>query len=62
VLEALRTLPGMADVPAFMCSADAMPDDIARAKEAGFAGYWTKPIDIVAVTNELCRLAERPQP
>ncbi len=61
VLKALRTLPDMADVPAFMCSADAMPDDIARAKEAGFAGYWTKPIDIVAVTDELCRLAERPQ-
>jgi PAS domain S-box-containing protein len=60
VLKALRTLPSMAEVPAFMCSADAMPDDIARAREAGFAGYWTKPIDIVAVTDELCRLAERP--
>lgn len=57
VLVAMRQLPALADVPAYMCSADAMPDDIARAKQAGFAGYWTKPIDIVAVTTELCRLA-----
>lgn len=59
VFEALRALPGMQDVPAFMCSADAMPEDVARARDAGFAGYWTKPIDIVAVTDELCRLAAR---
>jgi PAS domain S-box-containing protein len=59
VLKALRTLPGLGDKPAFMCSADAMPEDIARAQAAGFTGYWTKPIDIVAVTGELCRLAER---
>jgi PAS domain S-box-containing protein len=59
VLDALRTLPNLADAPAFMCSADAMPEDVARAQAAGFTGYWTKPIDIVAVTTELCRLASR---
>lgn len=59
VLKALRTLPELADAPAFMCSADAMPEDVARAQAAGFTGYWTKPIDIVAVTTELCRLATR---
>ncbi len=59
VLEVLRTLPGLADVPAYMCSADAMPEDLARAKAAGFSGYWTKPIDIVQVTTELCGLADR---
>ena len=57
VLAALRRVPGLAKVPAYMCSADAMPDDVARAEAAGFAGYWSKPIDIVAVTDELCRLA-----
>ncbi|WP_290872244.1 PAS domain-containing protein, partial [Aquabacterium sp.] len=57
VLKALRKLPGMASVPAYMCSADAMPEDVARAKAEGFTGYWTKPIDIVEVTTELCRLA-----
>ena len=59
VLRALRALPELAAAPAFMCSADAMPEDVARAKAAGFDGYWTKPIDIVAVTTELCRLAAR---
>ncbi|MES2088757.1 MAG: PAS domain S-box protein [Pseudomonadota bacterium] len=58
VLEALRTLPHLASVPAYMCSADAMPDDVARAKEAGFTGYWTKPIDIQEVTTVLCGLAD----
>jgi len=59
VLEALRTLPGLSDTPAFMCSADAMPDDLARAKAAGFTGYWTKPIDIMEVTSVLRGLAKR---
>ena len=59
VLEALRRIPGLEQTPAYMCSADAMPDDIERARIAGFTGYWTKPIDIVAVTTELCGLAER---
>ena len=59
VLVALRALPGLAEAPAYMCSADAMPEDLARAEQAGFAGYWTKPIDIVAVTTVLCQLAER---
>ncbi len=59
VLASLRKIPGLEDVPAYMCSADAMPEDIAKAKEAGFTGYWTKPIDIMTVTNELCRLADK---
>lgn len=57
VLRVLRTLPGLENVPAYMCSADAMPEDIERALASGFRGYWTKPIDIVAVTTELRRLA-----
>jgi len=59
VLRALRTLPQLESTPAFMCSADAMPDDVARATAAGFAGYWTKPIDIQHVTTVLCGLADR---
>lgn len=60
VLQALRTaLPQLADVPAYMCSADAQPSDLARAQAAGFAGYWTKPIDILHITTVLCELAER---
>ena len=59
LLKALRDLPGLAEVPAYMCSADAMPEDIARAKAAGFTGYWTKPIDIRQITSELTQLAHQ---
>lgn len=62
VLRALRTIPGLKDVPAYMCSADAMPEDVAKAHDEGFTGYWTKPIDIIEVTNVLCRLAAEPRP
>ena len=59
VLTALRALPGIDNVPAYMCSADALPEDIAKARQAGFSGYWTKPIDIEQVTAELCKLARQ---
>ena len=54
-----RTLPGLATAPAYMCSADAMPDDVQRAYEAGFIGYWTKPIDIAAVLADIDDIARR---
>jgi len=56
VLQQLRATPGLADTPAFMCSADAMPEDLARARAAGFSGYWTKPIDIKRVIADLQQL------
>ncbi len=52
-LVALRTLPGLAHTPAFMCSADAMPEDVQRALDAGFIGYWTKPIEVQQVLGAL---------
>jgi len=56
LLERLRTLPALRDVPAFMCSADATDEDLRRARDAGFTGYWTKPIDIGRVMGDLDRL------
>ena len=53
VLERLRARPALAAVPAYMCSADAMDADLQRAAAAGFAGYWTKPIDIARVLSDL---------
>lgn len=53
VLRRLRAVPGLDNVPAYMCSADAMPDDVQRAYEAGFVGYWTKPINVGAVLADL---------
>jgi PAS domain S-box-containing protein len=61
VLRLLRALPGLDQVPAYMCSADAMPDDVQRAYDAGFIGYWTKPIDVGAVLADVeqCLLRSR---
>jgi signal transduction histidine kinase/ActR/RegA family two-component response regulator len=56
LLCALRRQPGLDAVPAFMCSADAMPDDVRRAAAAGFAGYWAKPINIAKIMDDLDRL------
>jgi PAS domain S-box-containing protein len=55
-LLALRTLPGLDQTPAFMCSADAMPEDVQRALDAGFIGYWTKPIEVQQVLADLADL------
>jgi PAS domain S-box-containing protein len=59
VLRLLRTLPGLDTVPAYMCSADAMPDDVQRAYEAGFIGYWTKPINVSAVLADIEQCVQR---
>jgi PAS domain S-box-containing protein len=45
VLRRLRAHPDTARIPCIALSANAMPQDIATALEAGFDDYWTKPID-----------------
>lgn len=57
LLAALRERAGLSEVPAFMCSADALAEDIERARAAGFTGYWIKPIDFAQVFAELRQLA-----
>ena len=57
LLRQLRELDSMKDVPAFMCSADAMEEDVRLAREAGFRDYWTKPIDFNKVLADLRGLA-----
>ena len=44
VLRRLRLAPETASTPCIALSANAMPDDIERARAAGFDDYWTKPI------------------
>ena len=51
LLPRMRALPGLKDVPAYMCSADTSPEDIAAARRAGFDDYWIKPIDIQSVDH-----------
>jgi CheY-like chemotaxis protein len=60
VLRRLREQPALRSAPAYMCSADAMPEDVQRALDAGFCGYWTKPLDIDVVLDELHLLRARP--
>lgn len=45
LLQALRADPATAHIPCVALSANAMPEDVRRASDAGFADYWTKPID-----------------
>jgi PAS domain S-box-containing protein len=46
VLRRLRAHPATATSRCVALSANALPDDIARALAAGFDDYWTKPIDV----------------
>jgi len=45
-----------AQAPCIGLSADALPEQIARARQAGFDDYWTKPINVVQVLGHLQRL------
>jgi PAS domain S-box-containing protein len=46
VLRRLRESPATRDIPVLAISANAMPDDLARGKAAGFVDYLTKPLDV----------------
>ena len=45
VLRRLRADPRTRALPCVALSANAMPEDVRRGIAAGFADYWTKPID-----------------
>ncbi len=53
LLQRLRALPGLAQVPAWMCSADTLPEDLARAAQSGFSRYWSKPLDMPGILAAL---------
>jgi CheY-like chemotaxis protein len=55
VLRRLRAAPETASIDCIALSANAMPEDIERAMQAGFADYWTKPIDFKAFLAALQR-------
>ncbi len=44
------------DIPCVAVSADALPEQIARAHSAGLEDYWTKPLDLPATIGKLKRL------
>jgi len=53
VLRRLRADPRTCGIVCMAVSANAMPDDVARALAAGFAEYWTKPINFGAFLKSL---------
>ncbi|MET0332822.1 MAG: PAS domain-containing protein, partial [Rhizobacter sp.] len=56
VLSLLRTQPSTTHIRCIALSANAMPEDIARATAAGFSDYWTKPIHLATFLAALDRL------
>ena len=56
VLRRLRADPATSHLTCVALSANAMPADVAIAQQAGFADYWTKPIDLAAFTVGVERL------
>ena len=52
-LEHLRANDMTRDIPVIALGADAMPDQIKRAMEAGFLRYLTKPIKVDKLLNAI---------
>jgi len=59
VLRELRADASLRDVPVIALSADAMPDDIARALASGFSRYLTKPLVLVTLLDALSEALSR---
>lgn len=53
VLRRLRAHPATRDVPAIAVSANAMPQDVARGRAAGFVDYLTKPLAMQRLQSAL---------
>ena len=56
VLRRLRADAATRDIACISVSANAMPGDIQRALQAGFADYWTKPLDLRAFMGSIDRI------
>jgi CheY-like chemotaxis protein len=52
-LHLLRDSPGTATVPVVAVTAYAMPEDRERTRAAGFDGYLTKPLDVLALPGQV---------
>lgn len=55
VLRRLRADPRTAHIPVIAVSADALPEQIRTARDAGCDDYWIKPIDFKQVHADLVR-------
>ena len=55
LLGALRRQLDQPKLPAYLCTADDAPLVEVPAREAGFDGCWTKPVELTRVIEELSR-------
>ena len=62
VLRRVREAPTLCATVCIALSANAMAEDMARARAAGFADYWTKPIAFKHFLAQLDALIERRHP
>ncbi len=53
VLENIRRIKSLAHVPVIAVTANAMEFDVRRGRQAGFAAYLTKPLDISLFRNTI---------
>lgn len=53
LLQRLRQLPALSGSRFVALSANAMPDDMQAALEAGFHNYWTKPLDVMRFLDDM---------
>ena len=56
LLARLRRNPRFAGTPIAAVTADATPDNLRRAREAGFAGFIGKPINPARFPDQVCQL------
>ena len=59
VARRLRADPRTRDLHCIALSADAMADQIQAARDAGFADYWTKPIDLGRLLDAVAKALEQ---
>lgn len=52
----IRFLPQLAGIPIVAVTAQVMPDDIARAQEAGFHGFLGKPLRFDQFPGQITRI------
>lgn len=53
LLQRMRQLPTLAGARFVALSANAMPDDMQAALDAGFHDYWTKPLDVARFLDSM---------
>ncbi len=60
LLRELQRQPATAGIACVGLSANALPTDVAQARAAGFADYWTKPLDATQFLRGLDLLLAQP--